>query len=96
MILQEYLKDYKDSLFVFAIVSGAIAFIVTFTLDMFFSTLYSLINDYRRTKPVTLPEKIISVSTKKVPNKRSSNKSSKKIMYDNGGRGKKYNYIKEI
>lgn len=95
MTLQEYLKDYKDSIFVFAFVSGAIAFIVSFTLDMFFSTLYSLINDYRR-RPVPLPEKIASISTKKVSNKRSSSKYSKKITYDEGNYGKKYHYVKEI
>jgi hypothetical protein len=97
MMLQEFLKDYKDSPFAHAIVSGTIAFIVTFTLDMFFTNLYTLIYR-RRTKPVPPPEKITQISMKKVPNyKRYSNRSSKKVTYDDGNRGKKYShYTKEI
>ncbi|RIA93413.1 hypothetical protein C1645_762462, partial [Glomus cerebriforme] len=67
------------SVLVHALFSAAIAFIVAFILDLFFSNLLS-------TKHV----KIATTSTKKVSNyKSSSNKSSKKALYD-GNRGKKY------
>lgn len=97
-MLQEFLKDYKDSPIAHAIVSGAITFVVAFTLDMFFSNLFSLISDYRRkAKPVPTLEKIPPSPTKKIPNyKRSSNKSSRKVTYDDGNRGKRYNYINYI
>ncbi|CAG8635977.1 15119_t:CDS:2, partial [Rhizophagus irregularis] len=88
MMLQEFLKDYKDSPIAHAIVAGAIAFIIAFTLDMFFSSLVPLIKDYlRRAKPVPTPEKI---SPTKVPYYK---RSSRKVAYDNGNRGKSFSFM---
>jgi hypothetical protein len=71
MSLPEFLNNLKHSTIFHIFFTSAIAFIVAFTLDLFFSNLFFWINCYCK-KEKSVPPPPTNNNTIRLPNKRST------------------------